>query len=144
MKIPLLIALLSLSAGSCLAEDVTLPRSTVMRVDRSLTSLKAGTVVMIVARGDKTITITYNGKTGTIPTSSLAATAAPTVVRTAPATTGTTTTAQAAKPATKSLVADHPQSTYGNLVKKAETNAAKNETNLVKPVNDVMDDSPAK
>jgi len=29
-------------------------------------------------------------------------------------------------------------------VKKAEVNAAKNEDNLVKPVNQVMDDSPSK
>jgi hypothetical protein len=152
MKIPLLISLAVLSLRPCLAEDVTLPKNTVMRVDRSLTSLKAGTVVTIVARGDKTITISYNGKTGTIPTNSLPGASTPAAVRTpattaaaAPATATTAPgTAPAAKPAAKSLVADNPQSTYGNLVKKAETNAAKHEATLVKPANEVTDDSPQK
>lgn len=111
-----------------------------MRADRSLTSLKAGTVVEIVARGDKTITIRYKGQTGTISASSVAANVRP----------AATSTTVAAKPmpapaaARKSLVVDNPQSTYGNLVKKAETNAAKHEDNLVKPADQVTDDSPSK
>ena len=39
---------------------------------------------------------------------------------------------------------DNPQSTYGNLVKKAETNIAKHNDNLVKPADQVTDDSPSK
>jgi len=111
-----------------------------MRADRSLTSLKAGTVVEIVARGDKTITIRYKGQTGTIPVSVLAATGhtaatpAPVAAKAAPT----------PAPTRKSLVVDNPQSTYGNLVKKAETNAAKHEDNLVKPADQVTDDNPSK
>jgi len=140
MKVPYLAALLILSAGTSLAEDAVLPKNTVMRVDRSLTTLKAGTAVEIIERGDKLITIRYKGQTGTIPLTSLAAkdlsgaSPTPAAAKASPA----------ATPATKSIVVDNPQSTYGNLVKKAEVNAAKNEDNLVKPVNQVMDDSPSK
>jgi hypothetical protein len=140
VKKPLLVTLLVLSACTSLAEDFTLPANTIMRADRSLTSLKAGTVVEIVARGDKTITIRYKGQTGTIPASGIAAN-----VR--PAATSTTVTAKptpAPTSARKSLVVDNPQSTYGNLVKKAETNAAKHEDNLVKPADQVTDDNPSK
>lgn len=129
-----------LSAGTSFAEDAVLQKNTVMRVDRSLTSLKAGTVVEIVERGEKSVTIRYKGQTGTIPLSSLAATnppsasPAPVVAKGTPAPTG----------ASKSVVVDNPQSTYGNLVRKAEINAAKHDANLVKTTNQVTDDSPAK
>jgi hypothetical protein len=140
MRIPILASLLVLSAGTSLAEDAVLQKGTVMRVDRSLTSLKAGTVVEIVERGDKTITIRYKGQTGTIPVSSLAA-------KDVPAATPTPVAAKAAPAATtapKSVVVDNPQSTYGNLVKKAEVNAAKHDDNLVKPANQAADDVPSK
>jgi hypothetical protein len=140
LKIYLLLPLLILSVGTCHAEDAVLQKSTVMRVDRSLTSLKAGTVVEIVERGDKSITIRYKGQTGTIPLSSLASTnlpaATPAAVAIKPAPVATTPP--------KSLVVDNPQSTYGNLVKKAEVNAAKHNDNLVKPADQVTDDIPSK
>jgi hypothetical protein len=141
VKIPLLAPLLLLSVGTSLAEDVVLPINAIMRADRSLTSLKAGTVVEVVARGDKTITIRYKGQTGTIPASSLSAKDRPAATL-APVAAGTAQ-AQATAPK-KSLVVDNPQSTYGNLVKKAETNAAKHENNLVKPADEATDDSPSK
>ena len=140
MKFHLIVPLLILSAGASLAEDAVLQQNTVMRADRSLASLKAGTVVEIVERGDRTVTIRYKGQTGTIPSSSLAAkgpaavTPAPVAIKAAPT--------PAAAP--KSVVVDNPQSTYGNLVKKAEVNAAKHDQNLVKPADQVMDDSPSK
>jgi hypothetical protein len=131
---------LVLSVGATLAEDVALPKNAVMRGDRSITSLKAGTVVEVVERGDKTATIRYKGQTGTIPLSSLpakdqpAATPMPVAAKAAPSQTT----------APKSVVVDNPQSTYGNLVKKAEKNAAKHDDNLVKPADQVSDDSPSK
>jgi len=140
MKILLLVPLLLLSVGTSLAEDAVLPKNTVMRVDRSLTILKAGTTVEIVERGDKSITIRYKGQTGTIPLSSLAAKDLPVASSTSVA----AKASPAATTAAKSIVVDNPQSTYGNLVKKAEINAAKNEDNLVKPANQVTDDSPSK
>lgn len=76
MKRVLCLLALSLAAvGTCAAEDLTLPNNVILRSDRSLLSLKAGTVVEVVARDDKTLTIRVNGQTGTIPVSSLAAVA---------------------------------------------------------------------
>jgi hypothetical protein len=129
-----------LSVGTSLAEDVALPKNTIMRGDRSITSLKAGTVVEVVERGEKAVTIRYKGQTGTIPLSSLPA-------KDQPAATPTPVAAKAVPPQTtapKSIVVDNPQSTYGNLVKKAEKNAAKHEDNLVKPADQVTGDNPIK
>lgn len=129
-----------LSIGTSFAEDAVLQKNTVMRVDRSLTSLKAGTVVEIVERGEKAITIRYKGQTGTISLSSLPGSNPP-APATAPA---ATKPAPTAANSSKSLVVDNPQSTYGNLVKKAEINAAKHNDNLVKPADQVTDDIPSK
>jgi hypothetical protein len=125
-----------LNAGTCVAEDMTIAASTIMRGDRLIVSLKPGTVVEVVERGDKTITIKYKGQTGTIPNP--AAHSGATVAQASTAT--KTAAAPTPSPAKKSLVVDAPQSTYGNLVKKAETNAAKHEANLVNPADAVMDD----
>lgn len=139
---PLRVLVAALAMGTCLAEDMKLPANTIMRGDRVLVSLKAGTVVEVLGRGDKTISIRYKGQTGTIPTSS------PTAAPSQPASTAAARpAAPAAKPASTapgSLVVDHPQSFYGNIVKKAETNIAKHDDNLVKPANEAADDSPLK
>ena len=140
VRSPVFVPLLILSVSTSLAEDAVLPKNTVMRADRSLTTLKSGTTVEIVERGDKLITIRYKGQTGTIPSSSLAAKDLPVASPTPVA----AKASPAAANATKSVVVDNPQSTYGNLVKKAEVNAAKNEENLVKPANQATDDSPTK
>jgi hypothetical protein len=71
---PLLLAALALGACcACLAEEVTLPQNVILRSDRSLTSIKAGSVVEVLSRDESTVTIRYNGQTGTIPASSLVA-----------------------------------------------------------------------
>ncbi len=132
-----------LLVGTCAADEIALPNNAVMRADRSLVSIKAGTVVEVLERGDKTISIRYKGQEGTIPASSLAAqttVAAPA----APAPKSAPTTAKPPSPASGSLVADHPQSFYGNIVKKAETNIAKHDENLVKPTNAATDDNSSK
>jgi hypothetical protein len=137
------VVLLALSAGACLAEDITLASNTIMRADRSLVSIKAGTLVEVVERGDKVISIRYKGQTGTIPISSLTA-AAPSAASAPAAAKPASPAAKTTTPAANSLVADHPQSFYGNLVKKAETNIAKHDQNLVRPANDATDDNPSK
>ena len=144
MALLLRASLLTLAVGTCLAEDAVIAKSTVMRADRSLVSLKAGTVVEVVERGDKTVSIRYKGQAGTIPAGSLGA---PSGAAAAPAPAAAKPAEPAAKPqqaAPKSLVVDQPKSFYGNVVKKAEVNAVKHEDNLVKPANDVMADPPAK
>jgi hypothetical protein len=138
-----ILPLLALCLGTCPAEDATVAKSTVMRADRSLVSLKAGTVVEVVGRDDKSATVRYKGQTGTIPIGSLSPAGA------APAAPAAAAAAKPAAPVAKttapgSLVVDQPKSFYGNVVKKAETNAAKHEDNLVKPADDVMDSGPSK
>jgi hypothetical protein len=128
--------------GTCLAEDLMIPNNTIMRADRNLVSIKAGTVVEVLERGDKTISIRYKGQTGTIPTSSLAAAPSTTAARPTPK--PAAAVAKPASPTPHSLVADQPQSTYGNMVKKAETAVAKHDANLVSPANGVTDESPSK
>jgi|GEM_PF-4436034 len=134
----------ALAIGSCQAGDiVSLPNNTVMRLDRSLVSIKAGTAVEVMERGDKTISIRYNGQTGTIPASSLTAVPRPPAAAAQPAPRPAATAAKPASPAPHSLVADQPQSVYGNLVKKAETAVAKHDENLVKPANAATDGTPS-
>jgi hypothetical protein len=53
---------LVLLAGPSLAEDLTLPADVILRADRSLTSLKAGTVVEVISRDEKTVTVRYHGQ----------------------------------------------------------------------------------
>jgi|CZKI01.1.fsa_nt_gi hypothetical protein len=142
--IPFRILALALSMGTCMAEGILLPNNTIMRADRSLVSIKAGTVVEVLERGDKTISIRYKGQTGTIPTSSLAAAPSPSAASARPTPKPAATAAKPASPAPHSLVADQPQSTYGNMVKKAEAAVAKHDANLVNPANGVTDDSPSK
>lgn len=61
-----LIILLFLFASAGLAEDATLLLNTVMRTENSLVILKAGTVVHIVKRNDKTVAVRVGNKTGVI------------------------------------------------------------------------------
>ncbi|HXQ80813.1 MAG TPA: hypothetical protein VN775_05860 [Opitutaceae bacterium] len=137
------ILVLILSIGTCLADDLMLPNNTIMRADRRLVSIKAGTVVEVLERGDKTISIRYKGQAGTIPTSSLTAAASPSAASARPTPKPAAAAAKAAPPASHSLVADQPQSVYGNMIKKAETAVAKHDENLVKPANGVTDPSPS-
>jgi len=143
VPLPVRILVLTLSIGTCLAEDLTLPNNTIMRADRSLVSIKAGTVVEVLERGDKTISIRYKGQAGTIPTSSLTAAASPSGASAGPTPKPAAAAAKPAPPAAHSLVADQPQSVYGNMIKKAETAVAKHDENLVKPANSVTDPSPS-
>src|SRR5208283_46121 len=144
MSLPLRMLVVALAIGSCQAGDiVSLPNNTVMRLDRSLVSIKAGTAVEVMERGDKTISIPYKGQTGTIPASSLTAVPRPPAAAAQPAPRPAATAAKPASPAPHSLVADQPQSVYGNLVKKAETAVAKHDENLVKPANAATDGTPS-
>jgi hypothetical protein len=139
---PLRICILAMAIATGMAEDMALPTNTMMRGDRILVSLKAGTVVEVLSRGDKTITIRYKGQTGTISTSSV--TAAPGAPVASAAAKPAVPVARTGSPAPNSVVVDHPQSFYGNLVKKAEISVAKHDENLVKPANEAADDSPSK
>lgn len=120
--------LLLLGTASCLAEEVTLTKATMLKGERTAVSLKAGTVVELISAGEKTLTVRYNKVTGTIPAGSVAETpaAAPKKEENKPA---------EAKPAPPRKA----ETTYGKAVEKARENAAKHEKNLVKPADEATD-----
>lgn len=60
-----------LSAAGAVAEEVTLLKDVMMRGDRVLASIKAGTVVEIVSRNDHAVIIRHNGNVGAIPPDSV-------------------------------------------------------------------------
>jgi hypothetical protein len=119
--------LLLLFCGLCAAEEVTLTKSTVLRTERSMVSLKAGTVVELISRDEKNLTVRYNNITGTIPAGSIAAAADPKDAKKKEET--------PAPPAEKGA-----QTNYGKAVEKAKENASKHEKNLVKPTDEVLQD----
>jgi hypothetical protein len=64
---PLFLALALGAAACCFGEELILSRNVILRSNHGLASLKAGTVVELVSRDEKAITVRYNGQTGTIP-----------------------------------------------------------------------------
>ena len=141
-----LIPLLFLFASTCLAEDTTLLLNTVMRTENSLVILKAGTVVHIVKRNDKTVAVRVGNKTGVISGAALdsiddmqIATTTPSsyVHASAPAPVTTAATPQASTPAAPAAPRK-AQTMYGKMVEKARNNAGSHEKNLVDPADEVV------
>ena len=121
-----LIALLLLSGAICSAEEITLTKSAVIKADHSIVAVKAGTVLELVSRDEKTLTVRYNKITGTIPASSIAPVAENRKKEEPP-------------PAAGESAPDHKaQTNYGRAVEKAKENAGKHEKNLVKPTDEVL------
>jgi len=104
-------------------EEVTLTKPAMLRGERSIVSLKAGTVVELVSRDEKSLTVRFNKVTGTIPAGSVEA-------------------AEAAKPAEPKPGTPPPprkaETTYGKAVEKARENAAKHEQNEVRPTDEIL------
>ncbi len=121
--------LLLLSSACCFAEEVTLTRSAVMKADRSIVSLKAGTVVELLSRDEKNLTVRFGKNTGTIPVGSIAATAPGAVAEVKKPVPPPATPAAPPRPA---------ETNYGRAVEKAKENAAKHEKNLVRPSDEVL------
>jgi ribosome-binding protein aMBF1 (putative translation factor) len=104
-------------------------------------SLKAGTVVELIARDGADITIKYRNLTGKIPATKLeepkatAAAAAPKQDAEKPS---------EKKPAeskpSEAKPANPPQTNYGKAVQKAKDNAAAHDKNLAKPTDEVLKD----
>jgi hypothetical protein len=121
MKRLTLLFLLGALAGW--GEEVTLTKPAMLRGERSIVSLKAGTVVELVSRDEKSLTVRFNKVTGTIPAGSVEAD-------------------EAAKPeAPKSDTPPPPrkaETTYGKAVEKARENAAKHEKNEVRPTDEIL------
>ena len=109
------------------AEEITLTKAAMLKADRSVVSLKAGTVVELLSRDENTLTVRYHKLTGTIPVSSLAAAEAPKKEEPKPE----------AKPSAP-LPARKAETTYGKAVEKAKENAGKHDKNIVKPVDEIL------
>ena len=108
----------------CAAEEVTIVKPTLLKAERNAVSLKTGTVVELVSRDEKTLTVRYNKLTGTIPASSVAPAGEPLKQEEAPP--------REPPPPRKA------ETTYGKAVEKAKENAAKHEKNLVKPADEIL------
>ncbi len=153
-----LLALLLLCASAALAADqATLAANTVLRTGNSLVILKAGTVVQIISRSDKTVTVKSGDKTGMIPWSALvtdddmmsapqkrAPTAtplpAPTPVVATAGPVPTSSTGPGPVPAPAPKPADHPkaQTMYGKAVEKAAAAADSHEKAQVQPTDEIL------
>ena len=140
-----LIILLFLFASAGLAEDATLLLNTVMRTENSLVILKAGTVVHIVKRNDKTVAVRVGNKTGVIAEAALdstddmqiATTSSTYVHASAPEPVATAAPAPASTPPAPAMPR-RAQTMYGKAVEKARDNAGSHEKNLVDPADEVM------
>lgn len=140
-----LIVLLFLFASAGLAEDATLLLNTVMRTENSLVILKAGTVVHIVKRNDKTVAVRVGNKTGVISGAALdstddmqTATISSTYIHaSAPAPVATAAPAPASTPPAPASPRK-AQTMYGKAVEKARDNAGSHEKNLVDPADEVL------
>ena len=108
----------------CAAEEVTIVKPTLLKAGRNAVSLKTGTVVELVSRDEKTLTVRYNKLTGTIPASSVAPAGEPLKQEEAPP--------REPSPPRKA------ETTYGKAVEKAKENATKHEKNLVKPADEIL------
>lgn len=128
--------LLLLSASLALAQDVRLPRTTVMQSGNQLITLPPGTTVKMIEQGDKTVTIKVADKVGTIAWSALDAQEPPRakIVRNVAPSTATQASYQPA-PTTTPRPA---QSTYGRMVEKAKMNESAHNKNLVAATDEVL------
>jgi len=122
-----LILLLFVGALVGAAEEVTITKSTMLRAEKSAVSLKAGTVVELLYRDEKTLIVQYKDLTGSIPASSVAAPAA-----------AETPKKEEAKPAEPPAAPRKAETTYGKAVEKAKENAAKHDKNVVKPTDEIL------
>jgi len=135
-----LLVLFLLSAGICLADTATLPRNTVMRTGNSLVILKAGTVVQILERGEKTVSVKVNGTTGLIPWNALdddePMKLAPPPPAPVPA--AAPVAAAATPPAGTPAEPHEPTTMYGKAVDKARKAADSHEKAMVNPTDEIL------
>lgn len=127
--------LLTLAGALLRAEEVTLRQSAVLKAGRSIVSLKAGTVVEVLAREGATVTIKYKDLTGNIPAARLEE---PKPVAAKPA----ESQPAGSKPAEAKPKEDAParpaQTTYGKAVQKAKDSAKAHDKNVVKPTDEIL------
>ena len=107
----------------CSAEEVRLTRGAILKSGHSIVSLKAGTMVDLLSRDEKLLTVRFNNLTGTIPASSLNPGA---------------TENQKPETAKPSAPPRKAETNYGKDVEKAKENVAKHDQNEAKPVDEIL------
>jgi len=112
---------LLLSFAFCSAEEIILTRSAILKTEHSILSVKAGTSVELLSRGEKTLTVRYNKVTGTIPANSV-----------------TPVSDDKRKEAPGGPAGGKAQTNYGKAVEKAKENAGKHDKNVAKPVDEIL------
>lgn len=110
----------------CSAQEIRIVRPAMLRAERSIVSLKKGTMVDLLSRDGDVLTVRFNNVTGKIPASCLEAVE--------------NSTPEAAKPeaAKPSEPARPPASHYGKVVQKAKDASAKHNEASVQPVDEVL------
>lgn len=105
----------------CSAQEIRIARPAMLKAERSIVSLKKGTMVDLISRDGDVLTVRFNNVTGKIPASCLEAAESP--------------AAEAAKP---KAPARPPASHYGKVVQKAKDASAKHNEASVQPVDEVL------
>lgn len=105
------------------AQEVRIGRPAVLKSDRAIVSLRAGTMVDILSRDEWTLTVRYNNLTGTIPATSL---------------NPLNKTVSAPAPTAGVAPVKRSGSRYVNAVNKAKENAAILNQNSTKQVDQVL------
>jgi pyruvate/2-oxoglutarate dehydrogenase complex dihydrolipoamide acyltransferase (E2) component len=136
-RLPLLGLLIALGS-SLSAEEVTLRQSAMLKADRSIVSLKPGTVVELVARDGDKLTIKYKNLTGTISADKIEEPKAAEPAK-SEAPKPAEPKAKETPPSAEAPPAKQPPTTnYGKAVQKAKDNAAAHDKNIAKPTDEVM------
>ena len=133
-----LLPLLLVSAASLSAEPVTVREPVILKAERSVISIKAGTEVELVARDGDTATIRYRNVTGKIPAGKLADAAKPAPAAEAPKAAGKEPLPAKEEKPLPPAPKSPPQTGYGKAVQKAKDNAAAREKNAVKPTDEIL------
>jgi len=122
MKRLLLLFLCGALLGS--AQEVRLTRPAILKSDRSIVSLRAGTLVELLERNPQSLTVRFNNVTGVIPANCLA-----------DAADTTKTKPDSPKP---SAPPRKSGSGYVNAMNQAKGNVAKHDQNDAKAVDEVL------
>lgn len=127
-----LLGLLVALGSSLSSEEVTLRQAVILKAERSIVSLKAGTTVELLSRDGDKVTVKYRDVTGTITADKIEGpkvAEAPKPAEPAKAKETPPASPPAARP---------PQTNYGKAVAKAKDNASAHDKNIAKPTDEIM------
>ena len=130
-RLPLLGLLIALGS-SLSAEEVTLRQAAMLKAERNIVSLKAGTVVELVSRDGDKLTIKYKNVTGIIAADKIEE------PKVAEAPKPAEPKVKETPPPAEAPAARPPTTNYGKAVQKAKDNAGAHDKNIAKPADEIM------